>query len=38
MKYQAVFVVSQYTAPDADLHVAAVGNRDGCKLQEDKGK
>jgi hypothetical protein len=37
MKYQAAFLVSLYTARDADLHVAAVGKRDGYKLREDKG-
>lgn len=38
MKYQAALLVSQYTARDADLHVAQVGKRAGCKLREDKGK
>lgn len=38
MNYQAAFLVSQYTARDADLHVAAVGKRDGYGLTEDSGK
>jgi hypothetical protein len=38
MKCQAACLVSLYTARDADLHVAAVGKRDGYKLQEDKVK